>query len=214
MQHHGRPKRADSARRYLPSFGQQTLIIRCATRRTSHCRLALCSENRAVPSRPVRRHHTGARIVFCPFRPLPPNDLARVRARDRIRCVLLNKYEARAVFATSAARRRTAEQSSLLRGAAATDDNLLFLRVDRAFNQCVAESSANHHLVKAIAAIHALARRFLVQILSSIRSSDCSDLSCGNHGSNRWSRSRCRRRGVGQTSRLCRIFHALCRNRQ
>jgi DNA-binding GntR family transcriptional regulator len=36
----------------------------------------------------------------------------------------------------------------------------LFLRVDRAFNQCVAESSANRHLIKAITPIHALARRF------------------------------------------------------
>ncbi|MDB5636691.1 MAG: transcriptional regulator, GntR family, partial [Bradyrhizobium sp.] len=32
--------------------------------------------------------------------------------------------------------------------------------VDRVFNQCVAESPANRHLVKAIAPIHALARRF------------------------------------------------------
>jgi DNA-binding GntR family transcriptional regulator len=41
-----------------------------------------------------------------------------------------------------------------------TDDYLLFLRVDRVFNACVAECSANRHLVKAIAPIHALARRF------------------------------------------------------
>jgi DNA-binding GntR family transcriptional regulator len=71
------------------------------------------------------------------------------------------------LIAVSAARRRTAEQSELLsemavemRRAAATDDYLLFLRVDRAFNQCVAESAANRHLVKAITPIHALARRF------------------------------------------------------
>ena len=47
-----------------------------------------------------------------------------------------------------------------MRRAAATDDYLLFLRVDRVFNQCVAESAANRHLVKAITPIHALARRF------------------------------------------------------
>ena len=77
------------------------------------------------------------------------------------------RRELERLIATSAARRRTAEQSSLLskmavemRRAAATDDYLLFLRVDRAFNQCVAESSANRYLVKAINPIHALARRF------------------------------------------------------
>jgi DNA-binding GntR family transcriptional regulator len=77
------------------------------------------------------------------------------------------RRELERLIARSAARRRTAEQSSLLsemavemRRAAATDDYLLFLRVDRAFNQCVAESSANRYLVKAITPIHALARRF------------------------------------------------------
>lgn len=77
------------------------------------------------------------------------------------------RRELERLIATSAARRRTAEQSALLsemavemRRAAATDDYLLFLRVDRAFNQCVAESSANRYLVKAITPIHALARRF------------------------------------------------------
>ena len=77
------------------------------------------------------------------------------------------RRELERLIATSAARRRTAEQGALLsemavamRRAAATDDYLLFLRVDRAFNQCVAESSANRHLVKAITPIHALARRF------------------------------------------------------
>jgi len=77
------------------------------------------------------------------------------------------RRELERLIATSAARRRTAEQSTLLskmavemRRAAATDDYLLFLRVDRAFNQCVAESSANRYLVKAITPIHALARRF------------------------------------------------------
>jgi DNA-binding GntR family transcriptional regulator len=77
------------------------------------------------------------------------------------------RRELERLIATSAARRRTAEQASLLsemalqmRRAAATDDYLLFLRVDRAFNQCVADSSANRHLVKAITPIHALARRF------------------------------------------------------
>src|SRR3984893_15393152 len=71
------------------------------------------------------------------------------------------------LIATSAPQLRTPEQASLLsemalqmRRAAATDDYLLFLRVDRVFNQCVAESSANRHLVKAITPIHALARRF------------------------------------------------------
>lgn len=77
------------------------------------------------------------------------------------------RRELERLIATSAAQRRTPEQGALLsemalhmRRAAATDDYLLFLRVDRAFNQCVAESSANRHLVKAIAPIHALARRF------------------------------------------------------
>lgn len=77
------------------------------------------------------------------------------------------RRELERLIATSAARRRTSEQAAQLsemalqmRRAAATDDYLLFLRVDRAFNQCVAESSANRHLVKAIAPIHALARRF------------------------------------------------------
>jgi DNA-binding GntR family transcriptional regulator len=77
------------------------------------------------------------------------------------------RRELERLIATSAAARRTPEQASLLsemaqqmRHAATTDDYLLFLRVDRAFNQCVAESSANRHLVKAIAPIHALARRF------------------------------------------------------
>lgn len=77
------------------------------------------------------------------------------------------RRELERLIATSAARRRTAEQSTLLskmaaemRRAAAIDDYLLFLRVDRAFNQCVAESSANRYLVKAITPIHALARRF------------------------------------------------------
>jgi DNA-binding GntR family transcriptional regulator len=77
------------------------------------------------------------------------------------------RRELERLIATSAARRRTAEQSALLsemavemRRAAAIDDYLLFLRVDRAFNQCVAESSANRYLVKSITPIHALARRF------------------------------------------------------
>jgi|ERR1700676_906161 DNA-binding GntR family transcriptional regulator len=77
------------------------------------------------------------------------------------------RRELERLIATSAAQRRTPEQASLLsemalqmRRAAATDDYLLFLRVDRVFNQCVAESSANRHLVKAITPIHALARRF------------------------------------------------------
>jgi DNA-binding GntR family transcriptional regulator len=77
------------------------------------------------------------------------------------------RRELERLIATSAARRRTAEQRAQLsdmavemRRAAATDDYLLFLRVDRAFNQCAAESSANRHLMKAITPIHALARRF------------------------------------------------------
>ena len=77
------------------------------------------------------------------------------------------RRELERLIAVSAARRRTAEQSELLsemavemRRAAATDDYLLFLRVDRVFNQCIAESAANRHLVKAITPIHALARRF------------------------------------------------------
>ena len=47
-----------------------------------------------------------------------------------------------------------------MRRAAATDDYLLFLRVDRVFNQCAAESAGNHHLLRAISPIHALSRRF------------------------------------------------------
>jgi DNA-binding GntR family transcriptional regulator len=77
------------------------------------------------------------------------------------------RRELERLIATSAARRRTHEQSAMLakmaiemRRAAATDDYLLFLRIDRAFNQCVGESAANRHLLKAISPIHALARRF------------------------------------------------------
>jgi DNA-binding GntR family transcriptional regulator len=77
------------------------------------------------------------------------------------------RRELERLIAASSARRRTPEQSAMLadlalemRRAAATDDYLLFLRVDRAFNQCVAESAANRHLLKAISPIHALARRF------------------------------------------------------
>lgn len=77
------------------------------------------------------------------------------------------RRELERLIATSSARRRTPEQSEALaemasemRRAAATDDYLLFLRVDRSFNQCAAESAANRHLVKAISPIHALARRF------------------------------------------------------
>jgi DNA-binding GntR family transcriptional regulator len=59
------------------------------------------------------------------------------------------RRELERLIATSAARRRTHGQSAMLaemaiemRRAAATDDYLLFLRIDRAFNQCVAESAA------------------------------------------------------------------------
>jgi DNA-binding GntR family transcriptional regulator len=77
------------------------------------------------------------------------------------------RRELERLIAISAARRRTDQQSAVfaemaieMRRAAATDDYLLFLRVDRVFNQCIAESAANRHLLKAIAPIHALARRF------------------------------------------------------
>ena len=77
------------------------------------------------------------------------------------------RRELERLIAKSAARRRTSEQSALfadmaleMRRAAATDDYLLFLRVDRVFNQRAAECAANRHLLKAISPIHALARRF------------------------------------------------------
>jgi DNA-binding GntR family transcriptional regulator len=77
------------------------------------------------------------------------------------------RRELERLIAINAARRRTAEQCALfremaveMRRAAAADDYLLFLRVDRAFNSRAAESSANRHLLKAISPIHALARRF------------------------------------------------------
>lgn len=77
------------------------------------------------------------------------------------------RRELERLIATSAARRRTAEQGALLAGmavemrhAATTDDYLLFLRIDRVFNQSAAESAANPYLLKAISPIHALARRF------------------------------------------------------
>ncbi len=57
----------------------------------------------------------------------------------------------KAVFAAMAAE---------MREAAATDDYLLFLRVDHRFNQFVAASAGNRHLVRSITPIHALARRF------------------------------------------------------
>lgn len=77
------------------------------------------------------------------------------------------RRELERLIASSAARRRSREQAAMLekmalemRHAAATDDYLLFLRVDRVFNQCAAESAANHHLLRAISPIHALSRRF------------------------------------------------------
>lgn len=77
------------------------------------------------------------------------------------------RRELERLIASSAARRRTEEQADALarmaqemRHAAATDDYLLFLRVDRVFNQSVAESARNRHLLRAIAPIHALSRRF------------------------------------------------------
>jgi DNA-binding GntR family transcriptional regulator len=58
------------------------------------------------------------------------------------------RRELERLIATSAARRRTPEQGATLaematemRRAAATDDYLLFLRVDHSFNQCAAESA-------------------------------------------------------------------------
>ena len=77
------------------------------------------------------------------------------------------RRELERLIASSAARRRNGEQAAMLekmalemRRAAATDDYLLFLRVDRVFNQCAAESAGNHHLLRAISPIHALSRRF------------------------------------------------------
>jgi DNA-binding GntR family transcriptional regulator len=88
---------------------------------------------------------------------------------DQLRLLEVRR-ELERLVATSSARRRTEEQCTMLaemaiemRRAAATDDYLLFLRVDRAFNQCAAESAANRHLLKAISPIHALARRFWVK---------------------------------------------------
>jgi DNA-binding GntR family transcriptional regulator len=92
--------------------------------------------------------------------------VTRVDVGDQLRLLEVRR-ELDRLIATSAARRRTSYQSSMLsdmatamRTAAATDDYLLFLRIDQAFNQCVAESAGNRHLLKAISPIHALSRRF------------------------------------------------------
>jgi DNA-binding GntR family transcriptional regulator len=92
--------------------------------------------------------------------------VTRIDVGDQL-LLLEVRRELERLIATSSARRHTPGQGEMLaemavemRRAAATDDYLLFLRVDRAFNQCAAESAANRHLLKAIAPIHALARRF------------------------------------------------------
>jgi DNA-binding GntR family transcriptional regulator len=92
--------------------------------------------------------------------------VTEVDVEDQLRLLEVRR-ELERLIATSAARRRTSSQASALtemakgmRKAAATDDYLLFLRVDHAFNQCAADSADNRHLMKAISPIHALSRRF------------------------------------------------------
>jgi len=89
-----------------------------------------------------------------------------VDVEDQLRLLEVRR-ELERLIATSAARRRTSSQAEMLaemaggmRKAAATDDYLLFLRVDHAFNQCAADSANNRHLLKAISPIHAMSRRF------------------------------------------------------
>ncbi|MDP4026373.1 GntR family transcriptional regulator [Methylobacterium sp. NEAU 140] len=87
--------------------------------------------------------------------------------RDDQLLLLEVRRELERLIASKAAARRDAlakrafEEMALdMREASRTDDYLLFLRVDHRFNQFVAMTSANRHLIKAIMPIHALARRF------------------------------------------------------
>jgi DNA-binding GntR family transcriptional regulator len=78
-----------------------------------------------------------------------------------VRRVLERLIAARAAVKTGpAGRTMFAAMAAEMREAAATDDYLLFLRVDHRFNQFVAASAGNRHLVRSITPIHALARRF------------------------------------------------------
>jgi DNA-binding GntR family transcriptional regulator len=78
-----------------------------------------------------------------------------------VRRVLERLIAMRAAVKTGPAEKAVFAAMALeMREAAATDDYLLFLRVDHRFNQGVAVSAGNRHLLRSITPIHALARRF------------------------------------------------------
>lgn len=65
-----------------------------------------------------------------------------------------------AARATSAERARLRRMASAMTRAGAKDDWLAFLRLDREFNQFIAQCAHNPYAARAIAPLHALSRRF------------------------------------------------------
>ena len=65
-----------------------------------------------------------------------------------------------AARATTAERRRLSDMALAMERAGAEDDWLAFLRLDREFNQFVAQCAHNPYAASAIAPLHALSRRF------------------------------------------------------
>jgi DNA-binding GntR family transcriptional regulator len=65
-----------------------------------------------------------------------------------------------ALRATQAERARLREMAAAMKRAGAQDDWLAFLRVDRDFNQFIAQCAHNPYAARAIAPLHALSRRF------------------------------------------------------
>ena len=85
---------------------------------------------------------------------------------DQLQLLEVRRVLERLIAARAAERASPADKAIFasmahdMREAAATDDYLQFLRVDHRFNQFVAVSAANRHLLRSITPIHALARRF------------------------------------------------------
>jgi DNA-binding GntR family transcriptional regulator len=65
-----------------------------------------------------------------------------------------------ALRATPAERARLRDMAEAMERAGAEDDWLAFLRVDREFNQFIAQCAHNPYAARAIAPLHALSRRF------------------------------------------------------
>ena len=92
--------------------------------------------------------------------------VTRTDPADQLQLLEVRRVLERLIAARAAERSGTAEKAEFaemaaeMREAAATDDYLLFLRVDHRFNQFVAANAGNRHLVRSITPIHALARRF------------------------------------------------------